>query len=233
MRAETVVGWRDSHLPGNICYTERSTWDASSLYTAAATLDPVLVAGVQQMFADNQFYPLVQDQMAVNNSLRVTAGLLGLPDQFALIKAQPTQTKLLPMTDGQPDFVWADTEDGVVAIKHGNERLYASLYWRARPAVNFLARVDDILPTTDRIAVVREQTEFIPSGLTWTRPDWTIEGFANGGPKYPIDLHSAEAGETLPSPKFRTAQPTNPAMKTPTPAVELSTLCVTAIISSE
>jgi len=198
MRAETIVGWRDSHFPGNICYTERSTWDASTLYTAAATLDSELVGGVQQMFADNQFYPSVQEQMAQNNSLRVTAGLLGLPDQYALLQAQPARPKRLPMTDGQPDFVWADTDDGVVAIKHGNERVYASLYWRARPAINFLARVEDILPATDRIAVVREQIQFVPSGLTWTRPDWTIEGFANGGPKYPIELHSAEAGEQLP-----------------------------------
>ena len=45
---------------------------------------------------------------------------------------------------------------------------------------------------------MREQTQFEPSGLIYTRPDWTNMGFANGGLRYPGDLHSAHAGEKLP-----------------------------------
>ena len=198
MRAETIVGWRDEgHYPGDITYTERPTWDASALYTAAATLDPELVGGAQQMFADNQFFGVLQSGLA-DHGLRVTNGLLEVPDQYALIRAQSPSPRRLPMTAGQPDFAWADEEDGVLGLKHGNEVFYASLYWRARTAINFLARVHDILPDYDRIAVVREEEQFEPSGLTYTRPDWINFDFGNGGLAYPDNAHSAHTGEQLP-----------------------------------
>jgi hypothetical protein len=199
MRIEAVVGWRDGgHYPGNVAYGERSTWDASSLYAAAATLDSEAVGYAQQMFDDHQFFISLERQMAQANSIRVTAGLLGVPDQYALVKSQPAAARRLPMTPGQPDFVFSDEEDGVVAVKNGDEIFYASLYWRARNAVNFLARVHFTTPTTDRIAVVQEDAAFEPDGRFYPRPDWTTFGFGNGGPRYPQALHSAHAGEQLP-----------------------------------
>jgi hypothetical protein len=199
MRIEAVVGWRDSgHYPGDVTYSERPTWDASSLYAVAATLEPNAIGYAQQMFDDNQFFISLERQMTQNNSLRVTAGLLGVPEQYELVKSQPPSAARLPMTPGQPDFVFSDEEDGVVAIKNGDEILYASLYWRARYAVNFLARVHFTTPTADRVAVVNEDVEFEPSGSFYLRPDWTTFGFGNGGPRYPQELHSAEAGEKLP-----------------------------------
>jgi hypothetical protein len=203
MRIEAVVGWRDpGHYPGDICYAERPTWDASSLYAAAATLDPATVGYVQQMFHDGQFFASIEHQMAQNKSLRVTAGLLGVPDQYELLKSQPPSAVRLPMTPGQPDFVFSDEEDGVIAIKNGDEIFYASLYWRARNAVNFLARIHYTTPAIDRIAVVHEDAQFETSGEFYTRPDWTTYGFGNGGPRYPEKLHSAEAGEKLPIAKI-------------------------------
>jgi hypothetical protein len=199
MRAETIVGWRDSgHYPGDVMYAERSTWDASALYEVAATLDPDGLGYAQQMFDDHQFFISLERQMAQNDSLRVTAGLLGVPDQYETVKAQPLSAKRLPMTPGQPDFVFSDEEDGVVAIKNGDEIFYASLYWRSRNGVNSLARVHFTTPRVDQIAVVAEETEFERSGQFYTRPDWTTFGFGNGGPKYPGNLHSAYAGEKLP-----------------------------------
>ena len=58
--------------------------DASTLYAAAATLDPQSIGCAQQMFDDNQFFASVQHQMTQANNLRVTAGLLGMPDQELL-----------------------------------------------------------------------------------------------------------------------------------------------------
>lgn len=202
MRIEAVVGWRDGgHYPGDIAYGERTTWDGSPLYSAVATLDPQSIGFAQQMFADNQFFALMTERMK-DNGLRVTAGLLDVPDQYALIKAQPSQSHLLPMTPGQPDFVFSDEEDGVVAIRNGEEILYASLYWRARYAINSLARVHFTTPQIDRLAVVQEEVQFKPSGQFYTRPDWVNFGFANGGPKYPVEMHSAHAGEKLPVPEI-------------------------------
>jgi hypothetical protein len=203
MRAETIVGWRDEgHYPGDVLYGERSTWDASSIYCAAATLAPDAIGFFQQMEADHQFFSSLDLQMKQNNGLRVTAGLLGVPDQYDLLKAQAASKIRLPMSPGEPDFAWADEEDGVLAVKHGEDIFYASLYWRARSAINFLARVHDVTPHFDRIAVVQEETQFEPSGQTYQRPDWVNMGFGNGGLKYPGDLHSAEAGESLPIAKF-------------------------------
>lgn len=153
------------------------------------------------MLQDNQFFMTLSERLT-GGGLRITAGSLGVPDQYESLMKQPARLRRLPMTPGQPDFVWSDEEDGVVAIRHGDEILYASLYWRARYAINFLGRVHYITPTLSRIAVVGEQTEFEPSGLTYTRPDWTNMGFGNGGVKYPGDLHSAHAGEKLPIAKM-------------------------------
>lgn len=203
MLIEGVVGWRDAgHYPGDVAYAERVTWDAAPLYAAAATLDPNAIGYVQQMFDDGQFFVSLDRQMAQNNNLRVTAGLLEVPDEYELLKSQPPSPKRLPMSPGQPDFVFSDEEDGVVAIKNGEEILYASLYWRAHYAVNFLARVHFTSPTIDRIGVVQEAVEFTPSGLFYTRPDHINFGFGNGGPKFPVEIHSAHAGEKLPIAKI-------------------------------
>jgi hypothetical protein len=195
MRIETIVGWRDNHYPGNVTYLERPTWDASALCIAAATADPALGGYVQQMFEDNQYFASVVEQMKAATNLRVTMGLLDGPDEYAAVQSLPKSETRLPMNG--PDFAWADEQDGVVAVKHGGDIFYASLYWRARQAINFLARVHDIGPTYERIAVVKEATRFEPSGQMFTRPD-AFDPQAPHGVHYPDEIHSAMAGEKLP-----------------------------------
>lgn len=203
MRLEQVVGWRDNHHPGYLAYGQRATRDASALQAAAITLDPQLVGIAQQMIADNQFF--ASEVVAMEDTaqpLRTAIGRLATPDEYEFIKSQSPQTLRLPMTPGQPDFVFADEEDGVVAIKNRDEILYASLYWRARHGVNSLARVHFTTPTVDRIAVVREDVRFTPSGMVYPRTDWPNFANGNGGPKYPVELHNALAGEKLPIAKM-------------------------------
>ncbi|MEO5712368.1 MAG: hypothetical protein ABIT37_02685 [Luteolibacter sp.] len=197
MIMETIVGWRDTHYPGDVTYDQRPTWDGSPLQVAADTLDPHLVGYAQQMLADNQFFFTIAKRME-DNGFRVTFGLMAVPDYHELIKAQAQVTHRLPMSWDQPDFVFSDEEDGVVAIKNGREILYASLYWRARNAVNFLGRIHYITPVYDRIATVKEEIEYTPSGMEYVRPDWTNFGFGNGGPRYPASFISAHAGGKLP-----------------------------------
>jgi hypothetical protein len=198
MRLETVIGWRDAHLPGDIVYAQRATWDANTLEAAAATLDPTLVGYGRQMLGDNQYFASLARQM-LQPGLRSTIGLLTAPDDYkAILGYSGAVEGPLPMTPGQPDFVWTDEEDGVVAVKHGEEIFYASLYWRARFAINFLARIHDLTPRFSRIAVVAEQTEFTPSGLTYKRPNWTNMDYAGGGLNYNDGAVSSHAGEELP-----------------------------------
>ena len=68
--------------------------------------------------------------------------------------------------------------------------------------MNFLARVHFTTPVIDRIAVVHEDAQFEPGGEFYTRPDWINFGFANGGPRFPVEMHSANAGEKLPIAKI-------------------------------
>ncbi len=204
MRMETFIGWRDSKFPGPVVYGQKPTRDATALDVAWATGDPRLLAYARQMIADNQFFGSLALLMAENNSLRNTHGLLGAPVAYHAISVMPAPAlaQRLPMSPGAPDFVFTDEDDGVVALKHGDEVLYASLYWRARNAVNFLAAVHVITPAFEQQAIVREEIRFTPSGKVYRRPAAVVFGFGNGGVhiKYPDGSlpPSAHAGEELP-----------------------------------
>ncbi|MEO7931560.1 MAG: hypothetical protein ABIT76_00230 [Chthoniobacterales bacterium] len=216
MRLEQVVGWRDSHYPGVMAYGQRATRDASALQAAAITLDPKLVGYAQQMIADNQFFASEVEAMEDGaQPLRTTIGRLETPDEYELIKAQPPSAQRLPMSWDQPDFVFSDEDDGVLALKRGQEILYASLYWRARYGINHLARVHFLTPQIDRIAVVRQETQFTPSGLEFTWPNWTNMAFGNGGLKYPGNLQSAYAGMKVPIAKIPDGIPFQPGQESP------------------
>ena len=202
MRVEAVVGWRDSgHYPGDVIYGDRGmAWDATPLMSAAATLDPTAIGIAQQMIADNQFFKMVADKMKLKG-IRVTKSLLHIPYEYDLIKDQKQQNVKLPMTDGMPDFVFSDEEDGVVAVKNGNERLYASLYWRARNAVNHLAKVHYITPVIDRISNIYINSQYDSSGMKYVRPNWVNLAFMGNREWYP-GIVSSHAGEALPIAKI-------------------------------
>jgi len=97
---------------------------------------------------------------------------------------------------------FADEEDGVVAIKHGDEILYASLYNRARFGVNFLARVHYLTPTLERDATAWEDVEFTDSGMVYTRDGRKIEAQTSRYEKMLPDLEQALEGEKLPIAKL-------------------------------
>jgi hypothetical protein len=201
MRLETGVGWRDTHFPGSVTYAQRGGLDETAIYAAAVTLDPHAVGAAQQMLDDHQFFYSIAELLR-DKRLRAVFGLLTVPDDYETILAQPASPHRLPMSWEQPDTVFADEENGVVAIKHGSEILYVSLYWRARQGINGLARTHYLTPRYQQVAVVHAEVKYEPSGQSWKRPNWTNFGFANGGHRYPGKLESAHAGEALPIPKL-------------------------------
>lgn len=199
MRIEAVVGWRDGgHYPGDVTYGDRGiAWDATPLMTAALTLDDRAVGMAQQMIRDNQFFKMVTKKLEIKG-MRATRSLLHIPYEYELIVKQPRSNFQMPMSKQSPDFVFSDEEDGVVAVKNDDEILYVSLYWRARNAVNNLAKVHYTTPMVDRIAnVCLTETVIDDSGMRYTRPDWVNLGFA-GWREWYKDVHSAHAGEQLP-----------------------------------
>jgi hypothetical protein len=149
------------------------------------------------MFEDNQFFHSVQESMKVDN-LRANMGLLNAPGEYAALTHMPRQTQRLPMSEGEPAFVFSDEEDGVIAVKVDKEIFYASLYWRSRSAVNGLAKVHYLTPQLDRMAVVCEDVAFDLSGELWTRPDMATWGFVHAPAfQYP-GIVAAHTGQKLP-----------------------------------
>lgn len=202
MRGEAVIGWRDhGYYPANILYGEKGyTREASPITVTASTLDPDVVAYAQQMMDDNQFFSVVKEKMK-DRGLNSTHSLLRVPDDYELIKKQPRYNAKLPMSKGMPDVVFSDEEDGVIALKNGDEILYASLYWRANYAINFLARVHYMTPEIDRIATVFEDIKFTDSGLRYKRPERVNLAFSDARDFYP-GVKSAHTGEELPIAKI-------------------------------
>jgi hypothetical protein len=198
MRLEAAVGWRDLYAPSDVMYAQKPSWDASPLQVAVATGDPYLVGYAQQMLDERQFFPSVA-HMLETNTLRATLGMVDVIAEYEAMRALPRQPHRLPMSEGQPDFVFADEENGVLALKHGGEVLYASLYWRANYGISGLARVHYVTPVTDRIATVAlDRQEYQPSGLYFTRPDNPHINGTRFSIRYPDDGSVWTAGERQP-----------------------------------
>jgi hypothetical protein len=193
MRMEAVIGWRDFKYPGYVAYDQAVSRESIPFDAAAATLDPFLIGCAQQMLEDNQYFVQISDVMK-NTGIKTTLALLDVPHSYETILAQPEQSTRLPMTPGQPDFVFADPGTGVVALKNGDEILYASLYWRSRYAVNNLARVHFMTPQIERSATALQETQFNDSGLTYQMEDHVNAPFSS---KFERDYKDGGLGEAL------------------------------------
>ncbi|MFT3996022.1 MAG: hypothetical protein QM667_01340 [Asticcacaulis sp.] len=202
MRLETGIGWRDMYYPGDVIYGQRPSWDSSPLQVAVATGDPRLIAYAQQQVNEHQFFSSI-DHMMETKSLRATIGLIDVIEEYETLKAAKPQPFKLPMSAGEPDFVFTDEENGVVALKNGDDIFYASLYWRANYGISGVGRVHYITPTTDRLATVAlDRQEYEPSGLFYTRPDNPHINGTRFTVKYPDDGPVWTAGEKDPVAKL-------------------------------
>lgn len=193
MRLETAVGWRDIKSMGDVLYLQRGP----ALDAAALTRDPALIGFARQEFADNQFYCRVASALE-GSGLRLNHSLLDLPQECEWLLAQPDPGRRLPMTPGQPDFVFADLDDGVMAVKDGETRLYVSLYWRALFGVNRLGKVHYLAPGRDYRATVAEDVRFEDSGRRAKRPRSTDASYGMHAFKEYDSISSAHTGEAMP-----------------------------------
>ncbi|QFQ95279.1 Tat pathway signal protein [Streptomyces phaeolivaceus] len=207
MRIEAVTGWRDAEYPGKIAYDEGDKWDGHPLRLAALLKDPELTAYARQSLDEGQVFEVLKKTYDLGASARTNLNLLSTADDYAYISEAPATATRLPMTPGAPDLVFSDEENGLVAVKHGDEILYASLYWRARWGVNRLARVHLITAEgVERSATIWQDVDFDPDGRSFTEPDWVNFEFAvgdlaipDGGFPPPGDtVHQAFAGQVLP-----------------------------------
>ena len=180
-RIESVIGWRNEVYPGETAYASRTAWDSSPVMTAAVFKDPDLVGWTQEMIADGQLYPQLNLQ-ATHTWTRVGLNALRFLSrdwpEFQSLASRPSR---IPTGWDRPDFVVTDEENGCVAVKNGEELLFASLYWRARQGVNNYARIHHLTPTDQRSATIRQRTGGTTDD-TFTARDWVLWDYAINDP---------------------------------------------------
>ncbi|WP_105969502.1 carbohydrate binding domain-containing protein [Streptomyces geranii] len=220
MRIEAVTGWRDAEYPGKVSYDEGDKWDGHPMRLAALLKDPDLTAYARQSLDEGQVFEVLKETYDLGASARTNLNLLSTADDYAYVSQAPASATRLPMTPGAPDFVFSDEENGLVAVKHGDEILYASLYWRARWGINRLARVHHLTAEgVERSATVWQDVDYVPDGRSFAEPDWVNFEFGvgdlvipDGGFAPPGDtLHQAFAGQVLPLAKAPDDVPQIPA----------------------
>ena len=196
MKLVSEIDNRVSHYPYHgSAYTAPAVREAWWMETAALLPDdPAILGAARQSIEDGQYFHYIASRMKDPDTL----GMLRNVNQWDVVGKLPASPRHLPMSPGQPDFVFADEENAVVAIKHGESRLFINFYFRAERAVNRVARVFELSPTITRIATVCTDAEIIPSGASYTRPDWTDRIRHRGINPPGQSLHQAWAGEVLP-----------------------------------
>ncbi|HLP78381.1 MAG TPA: fibronectin type III domain-containing protein, partial [Candidatus Paceibacterota bacterium] len=201
-----LLAWRganesDGDFSNEAAYGDRTGW-ALGLRCAAVTMDPNLIGYAKQMLADNQYF----NNLTASGAAYSTIGNQGdsrdaleVFNDYKAVASAPDSGVRLPMTDGQPDFVWADELSGIVAIKHGSERLWVAPYWQAKTGtgVNGIGRFHFSTTNYDQYGVLETAPQFDFSGSFYVRPNYMDKPEQNFYVP-PDNPTNAYAGERLP-----------------------------------
>jgi hypothetical protein len=208
MKLVSEIDNRTAHYPhAGSAYLSPGVREAWWMDTAALLADdPVIMGIARQSVEEGQYFPYIEGRLKDRDTL----GMMRNVGQWEKVKSMPATPGRLPMTPGQPDFVFSDEENAVLALKHGDRMLFVNLYYRAERAVNRVARVFEMTPQLTRIATVLSEAEVIDSGETYTRPDWIDRIRGRGITPPGQDIHQAWAGEVMPISK-RPEDATSPA----------------------
>lgn len=198
MKLSAEIDGRHSHYPqkGMAYAAPQSIREHWGMETASMLPeDRATVGATQRFITDGYYFEHIQKRLKDS-----TLGLMRNVNEYEAVKDLPHVPYRFPMEDGQPDFAFADEENAVIAIKHGDMRIFMNLYFRAENAVNNVAKIMEITPKLTRLVTAKIQSEVIGTGEYYTRPDYMdwIRGDASfripPGPK----IHQAWAGEKLP-----------------------------------
>ncbi|MFI4913114.1 MAG: hypothetical protein ACIAQZ_15755 [Sedimentisphaeraceae bacterium JB056] len=185
MRIEAAVGTRHINETGHIQYG-----DWTGFETAAALQDPVSVRLAQIYLEHNRFW---FDDIDIEDEVKRV-------NDYITVASLPQSSYQFPMEPDAPDYAWADEDDCVVAVKRGNVRFYANMYFRMPPAINNIGRVHYTTPSIDRVANVYVNCEFTPTGLTMTREENPASPERSLTPApAELGIQSYHAGEILPT----------------------------------
>jgi fibronectin type 3 domain-containing protein len=167
MLSPDPIGDRNNPLPGHVDYLGQSNSDDFLMASqGASVIGNDLLGAFQEEIAQGQIYQYIYYADPY------------LPQQWAAIKAMAETNVPLPMTSGQPDFAWADEQDMVVAAKHGEERIFINLFWRAQLFIDGFAKVFQLTPNLARLGdVFEDDVRFRATGQTLTSGG-IVDGFA-------------------------------------------------------
>lgn len=196
MKLASEIDNRTAHYPyAGSAYNAPAIREAWWMETAAMLSDDQAIVGAaQQSIEEGQYYPYIASRLADKDTL----GMMRNVSNWEKVSKLPKHHQRLPMTPGQPDVIFADEENAILAIKRGESILFINLYFRAERAVNRVARIFELSPNWLRIATVRTEVEIIHSGESYVRPDW-IDRIRNRGITPPGQtIHQAWAGEVMP-----------------------------------
>ncbi len=196
MKLASEIDNRTAHYPlSGSAYNEPAIREAWWMETASLLPDdPVAVGAAQQAVEEGQYFAYIGSRLKDPDTL----GMMRNVDEWEKVSQLPPSPRRLPMTPGQPDFAFADEENAVLALKHGETCLFINFYYRAEHAVNRVARVFELTPNITRIATVRPEVEVISSGETYERPDWIDRLRDVGHPPPGEEIHQAWAGDIMP-----------------------------------
>ena len=171
MEAIGLLAWRgaaesDSQFASEICYADR-TLTGNGMHCAALTMDTNLIGYAKQQVSDGQYFYWLQYVGLGYDSLQAFG-------DYQKIAAASDSGVRLPATDGQPDFAWADEDNGIVAVKRGNEKLWLSTYWHADnwTGVNGIGRFLYETNTFDLYGMLEVTPQFDFSGSFVYRPNF-------------------------------------------------------------
>ena len=195
MRIPSEIDNRTAHFPmSNPAYGTCDVREDWWMTVPAFTKDAAAVGATQQCLADNQYHP----RLARRANDPDTLGMMRNIGEYATVKSLPPSTFRIPAGDGQPDFVFADEENAVIAMKHGDRRLFVNFYYRQERGVSGSTRILETGPDGMRVATVLSEFEVDGTGDFWQRPDH-IDFLRTGGIAPPGEtIHQAWAGEKLP-----------------------------------
>ena len=196
VRLERSIGWRDNDLTGPVMYCARTGKEGVALMIPFCTRDKNALQSTAQALADNQIFDEL-DKLNRIWGLRISYALMEVPDYWEYVR-QACKSDV-PHPESTPSL-FSDVQNGVLVLQNGDERLYMSLYWRARLGVNRLGKAHYIGKNWQQFVVLREDVEFDPSGETFVRRNWTTADHHNGHGHihYPVRTDSIHAGEELP-----------------------------------
>ncbi|MBQ2968956.1 MAG: FIVAR domain-containing protein [Bacteroidaceae bacterium] len=187
---ESSMCWRNRYDPGKNYY--------GNLLAAYLADDSELMGHMLQAYKNGHYSPDTN-----NNLFPWGAGSYWLGDAIEALSTYASQHDSdyppVPSTDGQPDYMVGDPQDGVVAVKHGDNHLFVNFLANDCPLWSGQAHL--ITPVTAKvIQFAPEVKEFYHSGKTKTLSASYWNG--NHKIKYPDDPQMAYGGMTYEYPAY-------------------------------